>query len=177
MKRLFALIISTAILAAMAVPAFAQRRSRSCDSRTYSSRTYSSRTYYDNRAYYDNSGYYDNRSYYDYNYRNRSFWNRHRDKLTVAIGTGAGAAIGAMTGGKKGAAIGALVGGGGAAVYTYGVLLAASYLLGLRLAMSRAKARGLDASRVLDLAASGWQSSFRTTRGEILDRQSVGCRW
>ena len=36
-------------------------------------------------------------------------------------------------------------------VYTYGVLLAASYLLGLRLAMSRAKARGLDASRVLDL--------------------------
>ncbi len=36
-------------------------------------------------------------------------------------------------------------------VYTYGVLLAASYLLGLRLAMWRAKARGLDASRVLDL--------------------------
>ena len=36
-------------------------------------------------------------------------------------------------------------------VYSYGVLLAASYLLGLRLAMSRAKARGLDASRVLDL--------------------------
>jgi phosphatidylglycerol:prolipoprotein diacylglycerol transferase len=36
-------------------------------------------------------------------------------------------------------------------VYTYGVLLAASYLLGLRLAMMRAKARGLDANRVLDL--------------------------
>jgi phosphatidylglycerol---prolipoprotein diacylglyceryl transferase len=36
-------------------------------------------------------------------------------------------------------------------VYTYGVLLAASYLLGLRLAMSRAKARGLDHNRVLDL--------------------------
>jgi phosphatidylglycerol:prolipoprotein diacylglycerol transferase len=36
-------------------------------------------------------------------------------------------------------------------VYTYGVLLAASYLLGLRLAMSRAKSRGLDANRVLDL--------------------------
>ena len=36
-------------------------------------------------------------------------------------------------------------------VYTYGVLLAASYLLGLRLAMSRARARGLDANRVLDL--------------------------
>ena len=36
-------------------------------------------------------------------------------------------------------------------VYSYGVLLAASYLLGLRLAMSRAKRWGLDASRVLDL--------------------------
>ena len=36
-------------------------------------------------------------------------------------------------------------------VYSYGVLLAASYLLGLRLAMSRAKARGLDSNRVLDL--------------------------
>jgi phosphatidylglycerol:prolipoprotein diacylglycerol transferase len=36
-------------------------------------------------------------------------------------------------------------------VYTYGVLLAAAYLLGLRLAMARAKARGLDDARVLDL--------------------------
>ncbi len=36
-------------------------------------------------------------------------------------------------------------------VYTYGVLLAAAYLIGLRLAMVRAKKRGLDANRVLDL--------------------------
>src|SRR2546421_3243750 len=36
-------------------------------------------------------------------------------------------------------------------VYTYGVLLAAAYLLGLKLAMVRAKNRGLDATRVLDL--------------------------
>jgi phosphatidylglycerol:prolipoprotein diacylglycerol transferase len=36
-------------------------------------------------------------------------------------------------------------------IYSYGVLLAASYLLGLRLAMSRAKKWGLDANRVLDL--------------------------
>src|SRR3954471_6729510 len=36
-------------------------------------------------------------------------------------------------------------------VYTYGVLLAAAYLFGLKLAMARAKARGLDANRVLDL--------------------------
>jgi phosphatidylglycerol:prolipoprotein diacylglycerol transferase len=36
-------------------------------------------------------------------------------------------------------------------LYSYGVLLAASYLLGLWLAMRRAKAWGLDANRVLDL--------------------------
>jgi len=36
-------------------------------------------------------------------------------------------------------------------VYTYGVLLATAYLLGLRLAMWRAKARGLDPTRMLDL--------------------------
>jgi phosphatidylglycerol:prolipoprotein diacylglycerol transferase len=36
-------------------------------------------------------------------------------------------------------------------VYTYGVLLAAAYLLGLKLAMVRAHARGLDQARVLDL--------------------------
>jgi phosphatidylglycerol---prolipoprotein diacylglyceryl transferase len=36
-------------------------------------------------------------------------------------------------------------------VYTYGVLLAAAYLLGLKFAMVRAKSRGLDEARVLDL--------------------------
>ena len=40
---------------------------------------------------------------------------------------------------------------GAITVYSYGVLLAAAYLLGLKLAMVRAKARGLDANRVLDL--------------------------
>jgi phosphatidylglycerol---prolipoprotein diacylglyceryl transferase len=36
-------------------------------------------------------------------------------------------------------------------VYTYGVLLAAAYLLGLQLALKRARARGLDSTRVMDL--------------------------
>jgi phosphatidylglycerol---prolipoprotein diacylglyceryl transferase len=36
-------------------------------------------------------------------------------------------------------------------VYTYGILLAAAYLLGLKFAMVRAKKRGLDEARVLDL--------------------------
>ena len=57
----------------------------------------------------------------DHHRHGRSFWSKHRDKLTTAGGAGAGALIGAAAGGKKGAAIGALVGGGGAAVYTYGV--------------------------------------------------------
>jgi hypothetical protein len=62
--------------------------------------------------------------YYDYNNtqpRKRSFWQKHRDKLTVAMGAGGGALLGSLIGGKKGAAIGALAGGGGAAVYTYGI--------------------------------------------------------
>jgi hypothetical protein len=61
-----------------------------------------------------------NRVYYDYNRSSgRSFWDKHRDKLTMAIGTGAGAAIGGLVGGKKGAGIGALSGLGGSALYTY----------------------------------------------------------
>jgi hypothetical protein len=59
--------------------------------------------------------------YYDYDNqpRKRSFWQKHRDKLTVAAGTGGGALIGGLIGGKKGALIGALAGGGGSALYTY----------------------------------------------------------
>ncbi|HEX8775666.1 MAG TPA: hypothetical protein VF735_18995 [Pyrinomonadaceae bacterium] len=61
------------------------------------------------------------RVYYDYNTepRKRSFWQKHRDKLTVAMGTGGGAILGGLIGGKKGAAIGALAGAGGSALYTY----------------------------------------------------------
>ena len=36
-------------------------------------------------------------------------------------------------------------------IYTYGVLLAAAYLLGLKFAMVRARTRGLDPARTLDL--------------------------
>ena len=60
-----------------------------------------------------------NRVYYNYEPRRRSFWDKHRDKLTVAMGTGAGAAIGGLIGGGKGAAIGALSGAGGSALWTY----------------------------------------------------------
>ncbi len=60
------------------------------------------------------------RVYYDYQQpRKRSFWQKHRDKLTVAMGAGGGAVVGGLIGGKKGAAIGALAGAGGSALYTY----------------------------------------------------------
>ena len=61
------------------------------------------------------------RVYYDYNNspKGRTFWQKHRDKLTLAMGTGIGAAIGGLAGGKKGAGIGALAGLGGSALYTY----------------------------------------------------------
>jgi hypothetical protein len=59
-------------------------------------------------------------AYYDYQEpRKRSFWQKHRDKLTVAGGAGGGALIGGLLGGKKGALIGAAAGGGGGALYTY----------------------------------------------------------
>ena len=61
------------------------------------------------------------RAYYDYGNqpRGRTFWQKHRDKLTLAIGTGAGAVIGGLIGGKKGAGIGSLAGLGSSALYTY----------------------------------------------------------
>ena len=51
--------------------------------------------------------------------RHRTFWRKHRDKLTVAGTTVAGAGIGGIAGGKKGALIGAGAGAGAGAVYTY----------------------------------------------------------
>src|SRR4029453_15197748 len=36
-------------------------------------------------------------------------------------------------------------------IYTYGVLLAAAYLLGLQFALRRARQRGFDPNRVMDL--------------------------
>lgn len=77
------------------------------------SRRYEQR--YDNYRYQDRV-YSGRRNRWD---RDRSFWDRHRDKLTTGIGAGAGAVVGSAVGGKKGAIIGALLGGGGAALYTY----------------------------------------------------------
>ncbi|MBA3785140.1 MAG: hypothetical protein H0X15_06325 [Acidobacteria bacterium] len=52
-------------------------------------------------------------------YNKPSIYKKHRNLINIGIGTGAGALLGALIGGKKGAAIGALAGGGGSALYTY----------------------------------------------------------
>ncbi|MGQ0761436.1 MAG: hypothetical protein ACT4OT_05395 [Acidobacteriota bacterium] len=94
--------------------------SRNYTTTTRARRVSNNRVYYDNnsgsRRVYDD---YETRPNYQTRPKGRSFWSKHRDKLTMAIGTGAGAAVGGLAGGKKGAGIGALVGLGGSALYTY----------------------------------------------------------
>jgi hypothetical protein len=102
MKKIFGLIMSIVLLAGAALPASAQTSRGTLRVAARRGRGFTSqrRVYYDRRD-------------------DRSFVDEHRDKLTVAGGTAAGAVLGALVGGKKGAIIGALVGAGGSALYTY----------------------------------------------------------
>ncbi len=106
MKRLFATAICLVALIIAAMPVGAQTRYRTT-----------------NRRYVQNSRQYDsnrvNRAD-EYRYdRNRSVWQKHRDKITTAGGAAGGAILGGLIGGKKGAIIGAITGGTGAGIYTY----------------------------------------------------------
>ena len=112
MKKALVSIFCLLVLTLTALPVGAQTRYRNYNVRRFEQRVaprYRSNVYSVRRS--------DNRYWND----NRSFWDRHRDKLTTAIGAGAGAAVGAAVSGKKGAIIGAIAGGGGAALYTYGI--------------------------------------------------------
>lgn len=105
MKKFLALTTLMILLVVAAVPAGAQtRRNR-----------YRNDTYITQQRRYDRS----RAVYYDQYRDNRSFWEKHRDKITAAGGAVGGAVLGGLIGGKKGAIIGAIAGGGGAAVYTY----------------------------------------------------------
>lgn len=66
-----------------------------------------------------NRRYYRNRTYTTRTYQQPSFYRRHRNVINIAAGTGAGALIGGILGGKKGAFIGGALGAGGSALYTY----------------------------------------------------------
>ena len=48
-----------------------------------------------------------------------SYYRRHRNRINMAVGTGGGAILGGLIGGRKGALIGAGAGLGGSALYTY----------------------------------------------------------
>jgi hypothetical protein len=48
-----------------------------------------------------------------------SYYRRHRNRVNMAVGTGAGAIIGGLIGGRRGAVIGGATGLGGSALYTY----------------------------------------------------------
>jgi hypothetical protein len=109
MKKGLVSIFVLLVLTFTAIPAGAQTRYRRYDGRRYDQR-------YDDYRY--RQQVYSGRRYRRWD-RDRSFWDRHRDKLTTGIGAGAGAVIGGAAGGKKGAVIGALLGAGGAALYTY----------------------------------------------------------
>ena len=102
MRKLLSLLVVATMLVLMAVPASAQRCGRFRHRHSNVTHTH-----------YSCIG--------DGHKHGRSFWQKHRDKLTTAGGVGAGALIGGIAGGKKGALIGGAVGGGGAAVYTYGI--------------------------------------------------------
>ena len=106
MKKGLIAIFCLLVLMFSSLPAAAQRRDRRFDSSRRYEQRYQSRFDSGRRTTWD---------------RDRSFWDRHRDKITTGIGAGAGAVVGAAVGGKKGAILGAVLGGGGAAVYTYGI--------------------------------------------------------
>jgi hypothetical protein len=109
MKKGLVSIFCLLVLTITALPVGAQTRYRRYDGSRYEQRVRDYR--YGDRVY--SGGRYRR---WD---RDRSFWDRHRDKLTTGIGVGTGAVVGGAVGGKKGAVIGALLGGGGAALYTY----------------------------------------------------------
>ena len=111
MKKLFATVICLVALIIAAVPASAQTRYRAINRRpVQNTRQYARSANERNRSDAYRNG---------YRYDDRSFWEKHRDKITTAGGAAGGAVLGGLLGGKKGAIIGAITGGGGAAVYTY----------------------------------------------------------
>jgi len=114
-KFLAGLIVLFVLMVSVPLTADAQCSCR----RSYSSKRYKRTNYRRvNRARYNN---YANRNYATrgYVYERPSFYRRHRNLINLGIGTGGGALIGALVGGKRGALIGTGIGAGSSALYTY----------------------------------------------------------
>ncbi len=110
MKKLFATAICLLALIIAAMPVGAKTRYRTSNRRAVQNARQYER--YNNRVSRARPD--------DYQFdRNRSVWDKHRDKITTAGGAAGGAILGGLLGGKKGAIIGAITGGAGAGVYTY----------------------------------------------------------
>jgi hypothetical protein len=113
MRKVLFSIVCVLALSLAAIPVGAQTRNR------VSSESYGRRYNQPTTRASQNQVYRDGRYDYDDYDGDGSVWDTSRDKITTVAGAGAGAAIGALIGGKRGALIGAIAGGGGAALYTY----------------------------------------------------------
>ncbi|MCY7374679.1 MAG: hypothetical protein LH472_01745 [Pyrinomonadaceae bacterium] len=93
MKKFIATLMMMAMIAVMLpLTANAQKRNR----RNYTTRTDTSQVY-----------------------KRPNIYQRHRNLFNIGIGTGAGALLGGLIGGKKGALLGTAIGAGSSALYTY----------------------------------------------------------
>lgn len=99
----------------LGIPAAASAQTRYCNTRqSRNVRTYNDGRYYNNGY---NNGYYTNDGY-STGVKKPNVYQRHRKAFNLAIGTGAGALLGALVGGRKGALIGGAAGLAGGAIVT-----------------------------------------------------------
>lgn len=108
MKKFLAALIATLVFA-VTLPISAE--AQNCRGRKYR-KSYAGRNYDGRRNHirYAARG---------YSYERPSFYRRHRNLINIGIGTGAGALLGGLIGGRRGVGWGALAGAGGSALYTY----------------------------------------------------------
>ncbi len=124
-------LVGTLLLFVFAITLPVLTYAQSCRSRSYRGRSnnysyanygYNQRRNYNRRNYERNynRGYYQPATYY-YGQRRPSFYRRHRNLINIGIGSGAGALIGGLLGGRRGVGYGLLGGAGAGALYTYGI--------------------------------------------------------
>ena len=109
-----------AVMVAVTIPvmtlaSYAQTRNCNSNNRQNRGQSRESAQYYNESPYYNDNSQYDNGQYRS---GQPNVYDRHRKLANIAIGTGAGAIIGAIIGGRKGALIGAGAGAIGGIIVT-----------------------------------------------------------